>query len=166
MPKMPYDSDRSSPRIGTIRYRDLKPWLSAEMKENKRNKEKMHDKKFFNPILLAMIIGNFLIAVSWMPSWQLDDGMFGDDSPSFLVNIINFMLLIIVGTYWREKVRWYRSLRDVGLLLFAHLLGWAFLRLFQTVPAGMFDAIIVDGLTLALFNGIFFIMFRTLRKLL
>ncbi|MBW8349872.1 hypothetical protein K0H71_10485 [Bacillus sp. IITD106] len=164
LPKVPYDSDTSSPGIGTIRYRGLKLWYSSEMREKKREKELMRDKKVFNLILLAMLIGNFLIAVNWMPSWQLDDGMFGDDSPSFMVTGINFMLLLVVGAYWREQVKWYRSLRDVGLILIVQLLGWVFLRSFQSAPAEMMDAIIVDGLTLALFNGIVFIIFRILRR--
>jgi len=165
LPKMPYDNDASSPRIGTIQYRNLKTWRSSEMKEKKRLKEIKHDKRVLNPLLLAMLLGNFLIAISWMPSWQVDDGMFGENSPSFIVNSINFMLLLIVGAYWRAKVKWYRSLRDVGFILFAQLIGWILLRLSGPVTTGMLDAIIVDGIVLALFNGIIFIVFRLIRKI-
>ncbi|MBS4207075.1 hypothetical protein [Bacillus sp. FJAT-50079] len=166
LPKLPYDQDKSSPIIGTAHYRNLKQWLSSEMKEKKKERQLKNDRRVFYPILLALFIFNFIVTVNWMPSWELADGMFGIESPSFLVASINFMLLFFVGTYWREKVKWYRSVRDVGLILLAQLIGWVCLWLFQTVPAGMLDAVIVDGLTLALFNGFFFILFRALKKIL
>ncbi|MFD0711982.1 hypothetical protein [Paenibacillus sp. GCM10027626] len=164
LPKMPYDSDTSSPRIGSHRSNSLKLWLSSEMKEKKRSKELMHDKKVFNLVLLATLMGNLLIAIRWMPSWPLNDGMFGDESPSYWLCGINSILLLVVGAYWREQVKWYRSLRDAGLLLFAQLAGWGFLRLFQTAQDEMLDAIIVDGLLVACFNGLLFIIFRILRR--
>lgn len=164
LPKMPYDSDTSSPRIGSHRFNSLKLWLSSEMKARKQSQQISRDKKVFIPILLAMLIGNFLMAALWMPTWHLEDGMFGDDSPSLLMAGINFILLLIVGGYWREQVKWYRSLRDAGLLLFAQLAGWVFIRLFQTAPEGLLDAIIIDGFVLALFNGVLFVIFRILRK--
>lgn len=164
LPKMPYASDKSSPRIGSHRFFNLKFWISSEMREKKRNKEFIRDKKVFIPILLAMLIGNFLVAMIWMPTWPLEDGMFGEDSPSLMVAGANFLLLLVAGTYWREQVKWYRSLRDVGLLFFAQLIGWVSLRFIQTAPVGMLDAMITDGLALALFNGMIFLIFRVLRK--
>ncbi len=164
LPKMPYDEDTTSPKVGTIRYRNLKVWRSSEMEEKKRKKELLLDRKVFNLILLAMLVGNFLAALGWMPSWQLNDGTFVDDSPSFVMTGINFILLFIVGAYWRKQVKWYRSLRDVGLILFVQLVGWGFARILQTAPDGMLDAIFIDILVLAFFNGVFFILFRLLRK--
>lgn len=164
LPKVPYDSDTSSPRIGSHRFNSLKLWLSSEMRARKRSKELMRDKKVFNLILLAMLIGNLLIAIRWMPSWPLDDGMFSEDSPAYWVGGFNFVLLLVVGAYWREQVKWYRSLRDVGLLLMAQLTGWVYLKLFQTAPDGMLEAIVVGGFILACYNGILFIIFRILRR--
>lgn len=162
--KMPYDSDYTSPKIGSHRFNSLKFWISSEMRERKRKKELIRDKKVFIPFFLAVLIGNFLISVLWMPSWPIDDGMFSGDSPSFYISLLNLLLLPIAGTYWREKVKWYRSLRDVGLLLFVQLLGLMFLQFSETAPEEMLDGIIVDGFALFVFNTLCFIFFRILRR--
>ena len=163
LPTLPYDQDITSPKVGTWRRRDLKTWRSSEMLEEKRERELQLDKKVYSPILLAMLAGNFLAALAWMPSWEIVDGVFGDHSPSFGMNLINFFLLFIVGAYWRERVKWYRSIRDLGLILLAQLSGWGLASVFGTAPDGVLEAILADLFALSFFNICLFIFWRLLR---
>lgn len=163
LPKIPFDEDTTLPKVGTRRQRDLKTWRSSEMLEEKRERELQRDKKVYNPILMAMLAGNFLAALAWMPSWQIVDGVFGDYSPSFGMNLINFFLLFIVGAYWRNRVKWYRSLRDLTLILLAQLAGWGLASALQTIPDGVLEAMLADLFALSFFNICLFIFWRVLR---
>lgn len=163
LPKVPYGDDTASLKVGTWRQRNLKPWSSTEMEEENRKAELRRDKKVFNLILLAMLLGNFLAALAWMPSWQMVDGAFGENSPSLQINLINLFLLIIAGAYWRKHVKWYRSLRDILLILFAQLAGWGVAGIFQTVSVRVLEAMLADLFALAFFTITFFIFCRLLR---
>ncbi|WP_055107094.1 hypothetical protein [Paenibacillus ihumii] len=164
LPKVPHDSDTSSPVIGSRRMNSLKLWLSTGMKEKKRSKELRRDKRVFIPLWLAMLIGNLVITARWMPFWPLNGDWFGDDSPIYVLDGINFVLLLVVGAYWREQVKWYRSLRDAGLLLCAQLAGGLLAWLFGAAPAAMLGVLIYNGIVLAIPNGILFVIFRILRR--
>jgi SNF family Na+-dependent transporter len=81
-----------------------------------------------------------------------------------LISFLNMVLLFLGGTYWRKKVKWYRSLLDVFLLIIVQLIGVYASRAYRTTPLDYLDAVVVEGLTLGFILCGIFAVVRLLRR--
>jgi len=145
--------DEKAPRfqIGVRVYDTMPEWKSQEMLAREAEKRKRNDVRFFRPIFIGVIAVNFLIALLWMPGWRIEDEMFSDVSPSTELMMINIGFLFLSKAYWRPHVPWYRPLLDTLVIMVAHLFGVTASLLNAPLQAYMFDAVIVENLTLGFF---------------
>ncbi|GIP36993.1 hypothetical protein J31TS4_02730 [Paenibacillus sp. J31TS4] len=160
IPKLVYGEQIEKILVGHSQYSDLPVFRTSRMKEVRRAKQSVNDRKLFLPAYAVLLVFNLLVAYFWMPHWLLDDDMFADASPSAGIILMNIALLVFVGRYWRRETGWLRPLRDYGMLLGVHLTGGVLAVQNGSASPVLYDAIIVDNLSVLLFAGIILAVFQ------
>lgn len=164
IPKEPYDNSNPSFQTGYLIQKAIPEWKSASMQAKESEQLTRNDKKIFRPIYAGTMVFNLLIAFFWMPVWPLEEESIFAESPSMLISFLNMVLLFLGGTYWRKKVKWYRSLLDVFLLIIVQLIGVYASRAYRTTPLDYLDAVVVEGLTLGFILCGIFAVVRLVRR--
>ncbi|MCA1296303.1 hypothetical protein LBW89_25155 [Paenibacillus sp. alder61] len=149
--KQSYAGEADLNDIGTITRKDLPAWRSPEMEQARELKRQQHDKKWFKPLYLVLLMVNLLIAALWMPNWEVAEDVFSENSPSFTFILINTVALFIFGRYWRATRRWFRPLVDTLLIYAVQALGLAVSGLFRKSTAMYYEAAWIDTLTVGVF---------------
>lgn len=155
-----------SPRFATG-YRSgetLPVWQSEEMRQRQETKHARNDARIFRPVFIGTIILNFLVGMFLMPEWYIADGVFSEDSPSWLIGFVNVALIAFSRTYWRLKWKWYRPLLDTLLLIAAYGCGLTASLLYQSGSAEYLEAVFVEGLTTGFLLCIIFFLMRHLTR--
>ncbi|WP_433618329.1 hypothetical protein [Paenibacillus cellulositrophicus] len=163
LPKAEYEPGANPLQIGSRERRDIPAWISPDMKARMEAEEKRRDKRLFRPVFLGVAAINLILAAAWMPSWPISDGAFADNSASTAVTLVNVVLLVLTGAYWRKRVRWYRSLLESVVVIAAQFAGAGIAALIGNAPAGLLDSIVVEGLLLVGISVVLFVIFRLVR---
>ncbi|WP_400162449.1 hypothetical protein ACAF76_002385 [Brevibacillus sp. TJ4] len=135
-------------------------WQSEGMRKQEAVEQARNDAKFFRPVFLATIVCNFLVACLWMPHWPVEDGVFSDNAPTFLIVLPNIFLIVCSQSYWRKRTKWYRPLLDTLILLAVQTCGMAASLLYRDTSATHFEALAVDAVATGIFLCIVFFVIR------
>lgn len=160
IPKLTYDGQSPYFQTGVKIYDPTPEWKSAEMRANEEAKKRRNDIRFFRPLLIGVFVVNFLIALLWMPGWGIEDELFNEASPSTDITLSNVALLFLARTYWRKKARWYRPLADTLMMVVVHMIGVTASLLNAPLQEYVYDALIVENLTMGFFLAIAFVISR------
>lgn len=107
-------------------------------------------------LYLVLLMVNLLIAVLWMPNWEVTEDVFTENSPSFTFILIISVALFIFGRYWRATRCWFRPVVDTLLIYAVQAAGLAVSGLFRKSTAMYYEAAWIDTLTVGVFICISF----------
>ncbi|MNJ48733.1 hypothetical protein D3C77_439350 [compost metagenome] len=134
------------------------------MKQRQAEQKSSNDQRIFRPMFAIALFALFLIAMLWMPHWDIEEEMFADSSPSGGIGILTILSVIVSRTYWRRNLKWYRPIFDILMILAVFFAGLTAARLWQHIPSIYYEAAIVDGLTSGFFLIIVFAGFKLLHR--
>ncbi|WP_110932953.1 hypothetical protein [Paenibacillus bouchesdurhonensis] len=150
--------------IETRRHNNIPKWQSTVMKQRQAEQKSSNDQRIFRPMFAIALFALFLIAMLWMPHWDIEEEMFADSSPSGGIGILTILSVIVSRTYWRRNLKWYRPIFDILMILAVFFAGLTAARLWQNIPSIYYEAAIVDGLTSGFFLIIVFAGFKLLHR--
>ncbi|WP_223068618.1 hypothetical protein [Paenibacillus caui] len=150
--------------IGELSDRALPRWESTAMRKKKEKQQAKYDNKYRRPLSFVIAILNFLCALLWMPVWTIEDSSFAESSPFLYVRVVNLILLLLEGTYWREQIRWHRPLLQVGVVAAVQLVGFSMAVLIGSTDTLPIKSIVMDNVNLIILLYIVFGVVRLLRS--